>query len=65
MIHKTEYRNREIFAEHQQGEAVQSLAERYNLSAKTVQQIILFERHKQEVSAEPFYQAIRMAPHAL
>jgi Mor family transcriptional regulator len=61
MIHKTEQRNREIFAAHQQGEDVQALAERYNLSAKTVQQIILFEKYKQEVSAEPFYQAIRMA----
>jgi len=56
MIHKTEQRNREIFAAHQQGNDVQTLAERYNLSPKTVQQIILFERHKQEVSAEPYYQ---------
>jgi len=65
MIHKTEQRNREIFAAHQHGEDVQTLAQRYNLSAKTVQQIVLFERHKQEVSAEPFYQAIRMAPQAM
>lgn len=65
MIHKTEQRNREIFAAHQQGEDAHVLAERYNLSAKTVQQIIRFEWHKQEVSAEPFYQARRMAPQAM
>ncbi len=60
MIHKTEQRNREIFAAYYLGADLRELASRYALSPITVQQILLSERHKLQVSDDPFYRAARL-----
>ena len=52
-------RNREIYAAYQLGEAIGNLAERYELSRLTVDQIIRAERHKIAVSVDAFYERMR------
>ena len=58
-VQRTEIRNREIFAAHQRGEPIGDLASRYELSLKTVDQIIRAERHKIAVSIDAFYEHMR------
>ena len=58
-MHKTELRNREIFATHQDGQSYEDLAERYALTPDTVRQIIIRERHKRAVSPKIYYQLLR------
>lgn len=57
MIHKTAERNHEIFESHRSGVALADLARQFGLSQVTVKQIILREKHKQAVGAEPFYRS--------
>jgi Mor family transcriptional regulator len=57
--HKTEVRNREIFAAYQRGEPTGNLAKLHKLSEKTVDEIIRVERHKIAVSVDAFYEEMR------
>jgi len=59
VFHKTEARNRDIFATHLTGQSLQEVAERFQLSPTTVRQIIAMEKYKRAVSLDVYYQALR------
>jgi Mor family transcriptional regulator len=61
MKHKTEARNREIFAEYKGGGSPKEIARIYGLSPLTVIQIIMIEKHKQAVSPDDFYKTLRLS----
>jgi len=64
IVHKTATRNREIFAAYQRGESARDLANRFQLSKITIDQIIRVERHKIAVSVDDIYAVMRsQEPH--
>jgi len=60
MKHKTEGRNREIFAAYEAGGSFEEIACMYGLSPITVCHIVLSEKHKQAVSPDAFYETLRL-----
>ena len=60
MKHKTEGRNREIFFAYEAGRAIEEISAQHGLSPITVRDIISREKHKQAVSPDAFYEALRL-----
>jgi Mor family transcriptional regulator len=56
----TSARNRALMADHELGEGVDQLVQRYCISAKRVRAIIADERNRRRVSREPFYLNFRV-----
>lgn len=55
----TAERNREMLAAYEAGRTIQQLSEDYRLSVASIGSILTGERHKREISPDPFYRALR------
>ena len=58
---KTEERNRKMLAAFEAGRTVQELSQDYGLSVASVSPILTGERHRREISPQPFYREFRDA----
>jgi len=52
-------RNREMLAAYEAGRTIEQLSKDYGLSAITIGSVLTGERHKREVSPDPFYRSLR------
>lgn len=61
MLSRMETRNRDIFEAFHNERTCEELAKEYELSPKTIRQIIDRERQKRAVSPDGYYRALRLA----
>jgi Mor family transcriptional regulator len=55
----TSPRNRALIAEHEAGQPIEQLAQKYEISRKRVRAIIADEQNRRFVSTDPFYRRFR------
>jgi len=58
---RTMERNREIYSRFKAGITVEGLAAQYGLTVQRIRAILIDEKHRQELSPEYFYRALRDA----
>lgn len=54
-------RNQEMLAAYEAGRTIEQLSKDYGLSVASIGSVLTGERHKREVSPDPFYRALRQS----
>jgi len=58
-LRRTANRNREILAGFEAGLSVEALGERHGLTLARIRTILIDEKHRRNLSPEPFYRVLR------